>query len=414
LELKKSRWFNRDVFFWTLFDFGNSSFATIVVSLVYAVYFKSVVAINEPAADFYWSSSINISMIIVAVLSPVLGASADYFAIKKIYLLIFTLLCVISSGLLHIVAEGMIFWGMTIFILANIGFQAGMGFYDAFLKEISAEENYNKVSSAGYAVGYLGSLFSLFIVLLFKNEPRLTFPACAVLFFTFSMPLFLFIKEKKAVIVRTETRAIDFLRIGLIRVTGTLKHIKDYKNLRNFLLSYFLYIDGVNTVIFFSAIYANSTLSFTIAELVLFFVIVQITALIGSFLFGYLADKAGTKRILGITLIGWIVLTIMVFFSQDKLTFIVIGGLAGFFLGSSQALSRSLFSLLVPDEKKTEFFGFYSLFEKTSTILGPFTFGMISWLTGNQRFAVLSIAIFFITGYLLLRKVKEPEAAGIQ
>jgi len=414
LELKKSKWFNRDVFFWTLFDFANSSFATIVVALVYAVYFKSVVALNEPAADFFWSSSINISMILVAVLSPVLGASADYFSTKKRYLLIFTMLCVISSGLLYLVGEGMIFWGMTIFILANIGFQAGMGFYDAFIKEITEEEDYNKVSSAGYAVGYLGSLFSLVIVLLLKDQPRLTFLACAVLFFVFSLPLFLFIKEKKAVIAGSEIKPTDFLRIGFVRVTGTLKHIKDYKNLRNFLLSYFLYIDGVNTVIFFSAIYANSTLSFSIAELVLFFAVVQITALIGSFLFGYLADKAGTKKILSYTLIGWIVLTILVFFSRDKLTFMVIGAFAGFFLGSSQALSRSFFSLLVPDEKKTEFFGFYGLFEKTSTILGPFTFGMISWLTGNQRYAALSVSIFFLTGFLLLRKVIEPKAAGSQ
>jgi UMF1 family MFS transporter len=190
----KRGWFTSKIFYWTLFDFANSSFATIIVAFVYAVYFTGVVAMNHPAADFYWSSSINISMIIVAVLSPVLGASADYYSSKKKYLLVFTMLCVVSTGLLYLIVEGMILWGMILFILANIGFQAGLGFYDAYIKEISEPENYNKVSSAGYAIGYLGSLFSLAVVLVLKEEPRLTFLACAILFFIFSMPFFFFIK----------------------------------------------------------------------------------------------------------------------------------------------------------------------------------------------------------------------------
>ena len=165
----------------------------------------------------------------------------------------------------------------------------------------------------------------------------------------------------------------------------------------------------MNTVIFFSAIYAQSTLGFSIMELVIFFVIVQVTALIGSYLFGFLADKFGTKKILGLTILGWAVLTLAVFLSQGKTSFMIIGAFAGFFLGSSQALSRSFMSALITDDKKTEFFGFYSLFEKTSTILGPFTFGIISWLTGDQRIAVLSISVFFLSGYLLLRKVTEAK-----
>jgi UMF1 family MFS transporter len=196
----------------------------------------------------------------------------------------------------------------------------------------------------------------------------------------------------------------------LQRTSDTIKHIGQYSNLRKFLLSYFLYIDGINTVIFFSAIYAQTTLGFTIPELVIFFVIVQVTALIGSYLFGYLADKFGTKKILSLTILGWVVLTITVFFSQGKTSFMVIGAFAGFFLGSSQALSRSFMSTLIPDSKKTEFFGFYSLFEKTSTILGPLTFGLVSWLTADQRIAVLSIAVFFVAGFLLLTKVQENKA----
>ena len=412
-ENGKKRWFTRTVFYWTLFDFANSSFATIVVAFVFAVYFKKVVALNLPVADFYWSTSINISMIIVAVLSPVLGAAADYYASKKKYLGFFTALCIIATGLLYFVTKGMIMQGMILFIIANIGFQAGLGFYDAFLKEITLPNFYNKVSSAGYAIGYMGSLFSLAAVFLLEDSPRLTFLVCSALFLIFSLPIFLHVKEKTSVqTANTDKHWYDFVKTGIQRTSDTIKHINQYTNLRKFLFSYFLYIDGVNTVIFFSAIYAQTTLGFTIPELVLFFVIVQVTALIGSYLFGLLADKFGTKRILGLTILGWVILTVTVFFSQGKTSFMVIGAFAGFFLGSSQALSRSFMSTLIPDFKKTEFFGFYSLFEKTSTILGPLTFGLVSWLTGNQRIAVLSIAVFFILGYLLLRKVqefKEPE-----
>jgi UMF1 family MFS transporter len=324
--------------------------------------------------------------------------------------LFFTLLSVLTTGLLFFVREGMITEGMLLFILANIGFQAGLGFYDAFIKDLAEPQNYNKISSAGYAIGYLGSLFSLAVIFLLQDEPRLTFIACSVLYLIFSLPIFLFIKEKKAEHPKDgNNHLFNFVKIGIKRTADTIKHIKEYTNLRRFLLSYFLYIDGVNTVIFFSAIYAQTTLGFSIMELVIFFIIVQVTALIGSYLFGFLADKFGTKKILGLTILGWAVLTLAVFLSQGKTSFMIIGAFAGFFLGSSQALSRSFMSSLITDDKKTEFFGFYSLFEKTSTILGPFTFGIVSWLTGNQRIAVLSISLFFLSGYLLLRKVTEAK-----
>lgn len=404
-------WFTKQVFNWSLFDFANSTFATIVVAFVFAIYFKKVVAFNEPVADFYWSMAINISMIIVAVLSPVLGAASDNFSNKKKYLVFFTFLCIITTGLLYFVTEGMIVAGVVLFILANIGFQAGLGFYDAFIKEITASENYNRVSSLGYAVGYMGSLASLAAVIVLQDTPRLTFLACAVMFLIFSLPMFLFVKEKK--MPATIVNEGSFLVIGLRRTAETLKHIKNYKNIKNFLIAYFLYIDGVNTIIFFSANYAQTTLEFTIPDLILFFVIVQVTALAGSFLFGWIADKMGTKKTISFIIICWAVLTLMVFLADSKTIFLVIGAFAGTFLGSSQALSRGFMSSITPDDKKTEFFGFYSLFEKTSTILGPLTFGLVSWLTGNQRYAVISILIFFIIGYFAFRKVEDNKSPAV-
>jgi len=390
---------------WSLFDFANSSYAVIIVAFVFAIYFKKVIAFNEPVADFYWSTSINISMIIVAVLSPVLGAAADYRSNKKLYLFFFTALCVVTTAFMYFVGPGMIFLAMALFILSNIGFQAGLGFYDAFLKDITALENYNKVSSFGYAIGYLGSLAALVAVMFLKDNPPMTFIACAIMFLIFAVPIFAFVKEKK---IPIDGEQINFITIGFKRTAETLRHVNNYKNLRNYLLSYFLYIDGVNTIIFFSAIYAQTTLNFTIPDLILFFVIVQITALGGSFLFGFIADKMGLKKTLSFNILSWAVLCTLIFFSNDKTSFMIIGGLAGTFLGSTQALSRSFMSVLTPDERKTEFFGFFSLFEKTSTILGPLTFGLVSWLTGNQRYAVISIIVFFIAGYIGFRRVINP------
>ncbi len=405
---KTGKWFTKNVFLWTLFDFANSSYAVIIVAFVFAVYFKKAVALDAPIADFYWSTSINISMIIVAMLAPVLGAAADYYSNKKPFLIFFTLLCVAATGLLFFIREGMILWGMILFIFSNIGFQAGLGFYDAFIKEIALPDNYNKVSSAGYAIGYIGSLAALAVVLVWKDTPAITFAACAVMFLLFSLPMFLFVNEKKSHAYGTGT-IVSFIKTGISRTVDTIRHVRNYKNLRRYLLSYFLYIDGVNTIIFFSAIYAQTTLKFTMMELVIFFVIVQVTALGGSFLFGYIADKIGTKKTLSFIIIMWAVLTLGVYFCADKTAFMIIGFFAGFLLGSSQALSRSFMSALIPDEKKTEFFGFYGLFEKTSTILGPFTFGIVSWLTNDQRYAALSLILFFISGYFILRKVEEPD-----
>jgi UMF1 family MFS transporter len=404
---QKGKWLTRDIFYWSLYDFANSTFATIIVAFVYAVYFKKVVASNQPIGDLWWSVAINISMITVALISPLLGAAADHFGNKKNFLVFFTLLSVVATSLLYFVEEGMVFTGALIFIIANIGFQAGLGFYDAFIKDITEEKYYNKVSSLGYAVGYMGSLLSLVVVIILKDEPRLTFVACSILYLMFSIPLFLFVREKK--LFTHGLNSSNFIITGYRRITDTFRNIKKYRNLRLFLISFFLYIDGVNTIIFFSANYAQTTLNFEITDLIIFFVIVQITALLGSFFFGWIADINGTKKTLVFILICWTLVTLSVYFADSRNVFFTIGAVAGTLLGSSQALSRSLMSRLTPENKKAEFFGFYSLFEKTSTILGPLAFGLISWLSGNQRYAALSLSLFFITGLLIFRKVEYKK-----
>ena len=393
------------IFIWSLFDFANTSFSIVVVTFLYAFYFKKSVAQGLPIGDLYWSIGTSLSMIITALIAPVLGAIADYSAGKKRFLLFFTILCIVSTALLYFVGEGQVFWGILIFVLANVGFEAGLVFYDAFLPEITSPKNYGRVSGYGFGMGYLGSLVTLAIVYPFiqSGDITTTFPVSAVFFLLFSLPLFLFLKDSRVEVQNKQS----YLKIGISRVWTTISHLKNYKNLAMFLLAYFFYIEGVNTVIFFSGNYASTTLGFSNSELLIFFLTVQTTAIVGSVIFGILADSIGQKKVIVISLLMWLATVSLAFLIEDKNGFYIVGLIAGSAMGSSQSASRSLMSKLTPPDRKTEFFGFYSFFGKSSAVIGPLVFCLVSFLSGNQRLAIISIGVFFLVGLLILSKVKE-------
>lgn len=416
------------IFIWTLFDFANTSYSIVVVTFIFAVYFKEVVASAKPVGDLYWSIGISVSMVITAIISPVLGAIADFSAGKKRFLLFFTLLSISATALLFFIGEGMIFWGLILFIAANIGFEAGLVFYDAFLPEITTAKNYGRVSGYGFAMGYLGSLVILAICLPFIKQEmiRETFPLSAVFFLLFSLPLFLWLKDSRKYLKPEES----YIKIGFNRVAYTLKHLKNYRNLALFLASFFLYIEGVNTVIFFSGNYARTTLKFSFEELIIFFLIVQTTAILGSIVFGIIADSIGQKKAITISLVIWIFTVLFAFATStadnifverlsslfaaqpvdvQRTSFFIVGLVAGSVMGATQSTSRSLMSKLTPIEKRTEFFGFYSFFGKSSAIVGPLAFGLVSFITESQSFAILTLIVFFIAGLWLLQYVKDPK-----
>lgn len=414
------------IFIWTLFDFANTSYSIVVVTFLYAVYFKQTVVEGKAVGDFYWSIGTSISMLITALISPVLGAIADYSTGKKRFLLFFTLVCILSTCLLYFVNRGDVFLGLTLFIIANVGFEAGLVFYDSFLPEITAPKNFGRVSGYGFAMGYLGSLTTLALVFPFIKSSMIkeTFPLTALVFLIFAVPLFIFLKDNRRKVARDQS----FVKIGITRVFNTISHIRNYKNLSLFLLAFFFYIEGVNTVIYFSGNYASTTLHFTMEELIVFFLIVQTTAILGSLVFGLLADSFGQKKSLVLSLVIWIITIIFAYASSDKngffiqylskllnsdinnvsrMSFYFVGLLAGSVMGATQSTSRSLMSRLTPFDRKTEFFGFYSLFGKSSAILGPLVFGYVSYITGEQRFAILTISIFFVVGLGILSFVKD-------
>ena len=397
----------KKIFIWTLFDFANTSFSIVVVTFLYAVYFKKVVAEGQPIGDLYWSLGTSVAMIITAIISPVLGAIADYSAGKKRFLLFFTLLCVVATSSLFFIGSGNVFWGILIFILANVGFEAGLVFYDAFLPEITEPKNYGRVSGYGFAMGYLGSLATLAIIYPFIQMDLIkeSFPVAALFFLVFSLPLFIYLKDNRKYPLEHES----YFKIGVVRVWSTLSNLKNYKNLATFLLAYFFYIEGVNTIIFFSGNYASTTLGFSDTELLIFFLTVQTTAIAGSVVLGIVADSIGQKKTIMITLVMWLITVLIAYLVQDKAGFYIVGLIAGIAMGSSQSTSRSLMTKLTPAEKKTEFFGFYSFFGKSSAVIGPLVFGLVSFITGNQRLAIFSIGFFFLIGLLILTKVKDPK-----
>ncbi|MBU1100833.1 MAG: MFS transporter [Bacteroidetes bacterium] len=418
------------IFIWTLFDFANTSYSIVVVTFIFAVYFKQHILQGESIGDFYWSIGTSVSMLITAIISPILGAVADHSAGKKRFLLGFTLLCIVSTSLLYYVGVGDVFWALLLFITANIGFEAGLVFYDSFLPEITKPKNYGRVSGYGFAMGYIGSFVALALSLPFiKNEMiKETFPLAALFFLVFSLPVFLFLKEKRKV----TSEKISFFEIGFSRVAYTIKNLKNYKNLGLFLLAFFFYIEGVNTVIYFSGNYASTTLNFSMEDLIYFFIIVQTTAVIGSVSFGLLSDSIGQKKSISISLVVWIITIVFAYQTSStdtyitktlatwfdttpesmiKICFYLVGLIVGSVMGATQSTSRSLMSKLTPPEKKTEFFGFYSFFGKSSAILGPLVFGLVSYAFDSQRLAILTICIFFIVGLVILHFVQEPELA---
>jgi UMF1 family MFS transporter len=407
-----------EIFSWCLYDFANSSFTTVIVTAFYVLYFKEVVLRGYPSGkgDFFWGLSIAMSMAFVALSSPVLGAVADYSGAKKKFLRFYSLQCIVFTGLLFFVKEGDILTGMLFFILANIGFEGGIVFYNAFLPEIATAENIGRISGYGWSLGYFGGLTALVMVLpLVKGgftpenllKCRLSFVVIALCFLVFSFPTFIFLKERAIPKILTDGKS--YIHVGFSKLRDTFREIKRYQQLLRFLLAYFLFNDAIATTISFSAAYAQDTLNFSVEENIILIIVINITAAIGAFLFGFIVDRIGAKKTISITLLIWITVVISAYLSDTKFGFWIIANIAGTAIGASQSASRSLLGSFSPKNRSAEFFGFEAVCGRFSAIFGPVVFGIVSSWTGSQRTAILSIGFFFVTGFLLLQRVNEQE-----
>jgi len=409
------------IFAWTLFDFANTAFSVIVVTVIFSRYFTNHVAGGR---RIFWGIAVSASMVVSALLSPPLGAAADSSGSRKRFLLLLTLLCVAGTMLLSTVGAGMVAWGMLLFILANIGFEGGLVFYDAFLPGLAPPSKVGRISGYGFAMGYLGALAVLLIVratLADASDPayldtvRRSFLIAGAFFLVFSLPLFLLVREPPA----PAGGRGAYIREGIRRSRETLVAIfrrPEHSPLKRFLAAFFLYNDAMITVIAFAAIFASETLKMTDSDVIIFFAIVQTSAILGSFVFGYVTDRIGPKRTIMITLAGWLAIVAGAFFVQSVGEFYAVGLFAGAAIGSTQSSSRSLMALLTPANREAEFFGFYDgLCGKSSAVIGPLVYGALADSAGD-RVAVLSIGAFILAGMLILRSVPAPlvERAAIE
>jgi UMF1 family MFS transporter len=399
---------------WTFFDFANTAYSVIVVTVIYNRYFINHVASGQ---RWLWGLAVSISMICAAALSPPLGAIADFSRGRKRFLLYFTLASVLCTALLFFVKEGMVFWGLLLFIVANIGFEGGLVFYDAFLPRLTSKKTYGRVSGYGFAMGYLGALAVLVIVdfiLPASTDPdylfyvRLSFVVAAAFFMLFSLPMFLAVPEPEG----REAPISSFIMSGISQSKKTFQALfvrKEYPSIARFLVAFFIYNDGILTVIVFAGIFAETILNMNDRDIIVFFATVQTSAILGSIFFGIVTDKIGPKKTISITLVLWILVCVAAFFIRSVTMFYFVAFAAGIAMAASQSASRSLMALLTPREHEAEFFGFYDgLCGKASAVIGPLVYGIVSDLS-NERIAVLFIGVFFVVGLVLLQGVVEPR-----
>jgi MFS transporter, UMF1 family len=394
---------------WVMYDFANSSFTTIIVTVIYSVYFKEVVVGSEEMGTALWGRAVSISMLMVGVSAPIFGAIADHSRSKKKFLFINTYLCVLFTGLLYFVVEGNILKGMVFFIIANFGYNSANVFYNSFLSEIAPRKDMGKVSGWGWAVGYVGGLLSLFLSLyLVSINVRYVFPAIAIFFGLFALITFYLLKE-----VQRPSKRTNYFKVAYNRIRFSWRNISQFRELLKFIISYFIYNDGIIVVISFAAIYGATRFNMNPQQLIVYFIIAQLTSIIGALGFGYIIDRIGCKKTISITLAIWSIVVIWAFFCRTMHEYYFVGLLAGIAIGSSQSSSRTMLALLTPKTKMTEFFGFYALTGKLASVFGPLAYGEIARVTGSQRWSILAVLFFFIVGGIILQSVNEEKGKSV-
>ncbi|HRY28832.1 MAG TPA: MFS transporter [Elusimicrobiota bacterium] len=416
----------KSVWAWAMYDFANSAFATTVLAVVFNVYFVQRVVPAEgvrllgatvPGTSL-WGYTVSLSMLIIFVCSPVLGALADHAGRKKSFLALFWLAgCAASAGLFF-VRPGDVRPAILLFLVANIGFAGGNVFYNAFLSEIAEPGRMGRVSGFGWAVGYLGGGLCLALNLWMIQSPqtfglssedylpvRATLLSVGVWWFVFGLPLMFVLRERPG---RATEHPAGLLRPAVLRLRETFQNLRRYKNLLTFLAAYLLYNDGIETIILMASVFGAQALGMAQNELILCFLMIQAVAFAGALFFGWLADRLSHKKSILCTLAVYGGVLLWAAAMRARWEFWILGAVVGVVLGGSQAASRSWMALLTPPEKSAEFFAFYGVVGKLTAVLGPLVFGVVSQVWG-LRPGVLSLLVFFLAGGALLTRVREKS-----
>lgn len=398
----RSRW---AVPAWCLYDFANSTYAAVIVGTVFSTYYTNVVVGNEDGrGDFWWGAvAVNISAIIVAVSAPIMGAVADLSGARRLLWGSYTVLAIAGTASLVLVKQGDVVLGCVLFILANVGVEGATNFYNAYLPELVPRERMGRVSAFGFAVGYVGSLVGLVAALPLASAGRFdaVWLMIAGLFAALAVPALVLVGPGG-----TRSMSVRAAASHGWRHVGTIfREVWALKDLRKFLIAYFLYINGVNAAYAYAAPYAKTTFGLSTPDVIKLFMLVQVSALIGAVVSAKPTDVFGAKRIVQISLVLWCITCASLIFVKDVRLFWAACVVAGLGLGSVQAASRTFMATLIPKGKEDEMFGFYALCGRSSTPLGAATWGLASVLSGSQRVAVAAITPFFIAGLLVASRV---------
>jgi UMF1 family MFS transporter len=411
---KRQTWFG-----WCMYDWANSSFATVILSAVLPVYFVALVPENGarltvlgwqhvvPAAAL-WAYAVSFSMLVVATTAPYIGAYADRKSLHRKFLISCCLIGSIATGLLYFAKPGMYIMAAALFIIANIGFAGGNVFYNAFLPKLAANHELDRLSSRGFAFGYIGGGLALLIVfgmimgydsLGFADKggaTRVGFLLTGMWWIIFAVPTFYYVRVQSAPVLPQELpkRVKGYFR--------TLAEIRHYPSLFLFLIAFLFYNDGIQTIIVVAAIFGRQELGLSQATILACFLMIQFVAMPGTLIFGRLAEQYGAKRSLYIALFLFICVTVYAYFMSKGWEFWLLGFIIALILGGSQAVSRSLFSSLIPEGKHAEFFGFYAISAKFASVFGPLVFALITDVTGSARLSILALTTFFVIGIILL------------
>ncbi len=399
---------NKEAFSWSLYDFANSSYTIIIATFVFPIFFKEIIA-GGTTGDFWWGFAVSMSILLGAIFSPIIGARADQKKRRKITFALFAIISIIGTSLLYFTGTGLFLFAIIIFIITNACFVVAQTIYDSFLINVSKEKTRGKVSGFAWGLGYVGGIVALFLLKPFyeggfagvlESTYKLSFPLTALFFLLFATPSFLYLKERKESEVKSQTG-------GFKEVLTTLKNIKKHKKVAWYILGNFFLFDAIVTIFAFLPLYARTTFSMSISEIMILVVVVQLVAFPATFFLGWLSDKKGQKKILLTTILVWAIIIFSMALVKNTSFFFILAIMGGLVVGSSQAISRSWFSKIIPEEKRAEFFGFSGFSHKIAATTGPLIFGSISSLTGDQRIAMLALIPYFLFAFIIFYKIKE-------
>jgi MFS transporter, UMF1 family len=406
----------REAVSWAMYDFANSGYTTVVVTAVFNAYFVGVVAAGAPWATFAWTMSLAVSYAATIVLGPLIGTYADLYGRKKRLLVFTTIGCVTFTAALALVGRGDVWLAIVLVALSNLFFSLGENLAGAFLPDIARPEALGRLSGWGWSVGYLGGLVSLGASLAWVSYAQaagqgsdsfvpVTMLITAAIFALASLPAFLFLRERSAAQPPPTAGAIRWTG-AFAQLRASLRSLRGFPDLRRFLWCIVCYQAGVQTVVALAAIYAEQALKFETADTIRLILLVNITAAIGAAVFGQVQDRLGHVRTLVLTLVGWLIAIGLAWASTGPGMFWIAANVVGICLGASQSAGRALVGYFSPAERRAEFYGLWGVAVKLSSILGPVSYGLVSWMSGgDHRLAMLITGAFFLAGLAVLRSV---------